>query len=277
VELLVVIAIIGILIALLLPAVQAAREAARRTQCINHLKQMGLAIHNHHDTLGMLPTGGAHWNAPRATVNGVIQVGKMQDWGWAYQILRYMEQNALWEEPSDAVVRRTPVPALFCPTRRPPSVIGTRAMLDYAGCCLNNQNGAIIRNQTWSIPDPPQMNYKEIRLADVLDGTSNTIAIGEKRLNVGRLGTGQSDDNEGYTAGWDHDEMRSSTQPKPDFTDNSSPAVHGGGLFGSSHPGIFNVAMLDGSVRAVRFSVSPTIFTRVCNRKDGQSFNASDL
>src|SRR5687767_9100015 len=98
VELLVVIAIIGILIALLLPAVQAAREAARRSQCTNNLKQIGLAFHHYHDTYRQFPYAGNGVAQPRTITNGAIATGRDQAWGWAYQILPFMEQQNLWED-----------------------------------------------------------------------------------------------------------------------------------------------------------------------------------
>jgi len=136
VELLVVIAIIGILIALLLPAVQAAREAARRAQCTNNLKQIGLGFHNHHDTLGFLPTGGRDWwDYPTFIIGDQNQTNagnpddaKRQQSGWMFQILPYIEQVPKWQSPPgnmSALDRAKQVfvgavPVYYCPSRRNP-------------------------------------------------------------------------------------------------------------------------------------------------------------
>ena len=89
VELLVVIAIIGILVALLLPAVQAAREAARRTQCVNHLHQLGIAMHNHHDVYNEFPPALAQMLVPGNT--------EIKDHSWTPYVLPYIEQPAIYE------------------------------------------------------------------------------------------------------------------------------------------------------------------------------------
>jgi prepilin-type N-terminal cleavage/methylation domain-containing protein/prepilin-type processing-associated H-X9-DG protein len=135
VELLVVIAIIGILIALLLPAVQAAREAARRAQCTNHLKQLTLAMHNHHGVYNTYPSGGTDWTYHVSVRSGRPCVGKDQSIGWGYQLLPFLEQVAAYEgaganvetDPIQQLIARsvvaiqTPVPAFSCPSRRAPA------------------------------------------------------------------------------------------------------------------------------------------------------------
>ncbi len=125
VELLVVIAIIGVLVALLLPAVQAAREAARRTQCINNLKQIGLAAQLHVDAQSYLPSGGWGWNLTGDPDEGF---GKSQPGGWIFQLLPYIEQQNLYSmgkgasllEKRDAasIVLGSPVSGYNCPSRR---------------------------------------------------------------------------------------------------------------------------------------------------------------
>ena len=96
-ELLVVIAIIGLLLALLLPAIQRAREAFNRTRCGNNLAQMALAFHTFHHDYHLLPTGGAGFY--RTLINGQPATAPDQDWGWPYQILPYLEQQALHNTP----------------------------------------------------------------------------------------------------------------------------------------------------------------------------------
>jgi len=123
VELLVVIAIIGVLVALLLPAVQAAREAARRTQCINQLKQVGLGILNLADSKGIFPTGGDKIfpEIVNYVENGVPLGPKKQGLAWGYQILPYLEKNNLAQITTQAVLQSTIVPDYICPSRRAPS------------------------------------------------------------------------------------------------------------------------------------------------------------
>jgi len=281
VELLVVITIIGILIALLLPAVQSAREAARRAQCTNHLKQIGLAFQLHHERHGYFPAGGHHWSYAPDYSNGLPQIAPRQRAGWGFQILPYVEQVALWEgvgatdEDRQRNAMGAKIPTFFCPTRRPPQAFiggswygpsGTYAhgQTDYAAS-NHDDNGIVIRtdsNQNWYSSQGP------ITMALVRDGSSNTIAVGEKRLNVALLGNFQGDDNEGYTSGWDHDVMRyTSRAPRPDPTTGD-----GEQRFGSSHPGGFNAVFADGATRFISFVVDPNVFSLMGQRSDGQTF-----
>src|SRR5262245_57451163 len=125
VELLVVIAIIGVLVALLLPAVQAAREAARRTQCSNQLRQLALAFHNHHGAHQHLPTGGWHFAWLGYPDYGY---GKDQPGGWMYNILPFIEQQAIRDigrgatgaaaKAATAKRVQSPFEGMTCPSRR---------------------------------------------------------------------------------------------------------------------------------------------------------------
>jgi prepilin-type N-terminal cleavage/methylation domain-containing protein len=278
IELLVVIAIIAILIGLLLPAVQKVREAAARMQCSNNLKQFGVAAHNHHDTLGFLPHGGGpDWSyAPAYTSLGSPATGVAQQAGWGFQILPYIEQGNLYTGANTGSIAQaqmqaigTTVKTFFCPSRRPPQAFvggawygpgGTypHAQTDYAGCGGNGDDGAIVRN-------PCNGNRTMIPLLAITDGTSNTIMIGEKRMNVAALGNFQGDDNEGYTSGWDHDTIRwTYSLPLPDQRSGD-----GEQRFGSSHTGGFLAVFADGSVKFIRYSVDSATFLHLGQRSDG--------
>ncbi len=139
VELLVVIAIIGILVALLLPAVQAARESARRVQCQNHLKQLALACHTHHQAHGFFPSGGWGWSWCGGDPDRGF--GPQQYGGWIYHLLPYIEQMPLYElgsgkleaEKRAAAGQRneTPLTILHCPSRRAAQTYPNPTWQDY--------------------------------------------------------------------------------------------------------------------------------------------------
>lgn len=140
VELLVVIAIIGILVGLLLPAVQAARESARRTQCVNQLKQIGLAMQNHVSAHEVFPTGGVEPNLriEDYTTGGINNPGRpngpnKQGLGWAFQILPYLEQANVQAMLSTNDISRVVIGSYFCPSRRSNTISPAgRALMDYA-------------------------------------------------------------------------------------------------------------------------------------------------
>jgi len=168
VELLVVIAIIGILVALLLPAVQAAREASRRMSCSNNLKQFGLAVLNYHDTYKSFPPG--RWGGSGGRVFSVHGL-----------ILPFMEQSnvrdlidytVFWDSPGNSAARAASIPVFLCPSDpqsvTPPGWAGT----NYEPCEGSDtrmSNGVINHNSG-------------IRLADITDGTSNTACFSERGL-----------------------------------------------------------------------------------------------
>jgi len=279
VELLVTITLIGILIALLLPAVQASREAARRLQCVNNLKQVGLAFQAHHDQLGYFPTAGGDWGSASAYINGSPAVGAQQGAGWGYQILPYVEGGNAWiggSATTDNARQRVAVGTLvnffFCPSRRSPMTYTyvdlyisqspddpvTHALGDYASNNLGAGTGAIRAN--WM--GPP------LGIRDMLDGASNTQLVGEKRMNLFDLGMHRSDDNEGYTSGNDWDTMRDANLPPAPDT-NAPTSENGYAEFGSSHRSGLNVVFGDGAVHHIKYSIDPNVFSRLGTRADG--------
>jgi prepilin-type N-terminal cleavage/methylation domain-containing protein len=265
IELLVVIAIIGVLIGLLMPAVQSAREAARRTQCSNHLRQVGLAFHSHENQFKHLPSGGWRFDFPPTYHDGNPVVGSEQRASWAFQILPFLEAGETWRAGAEKSIGLA-TSIYFCPSRRSsqsilipdhyvPPVSGSdvrHALIDYAG---SNRDGSGV-----------VARFAPRRLRDVLDGTSMTLLVAEKRLNVSMLGTAQNDDNEGYTAGWNTDTMRSTDKPPlPDLIGLGD----GDDRFGSSHPGLFQLTLVDGSCRTVSYSVDLNVFRQLGDLDDG--------
>ena len=164
---------------------------------------------------------------------------------------------------------RAGIKTFFCPSRGRVRIIppypawygpaGTypHAQTDYAGS--NLENTGVIRQNTG--------NFNGTTFATITDGTSETMLIGEKRLDKRNLGQYQGDDNEGYTSGWDHDVMRQTTlQPAPDTNNGGS----GEYKFGSSHPSGFQCVFADGSVRMIKFTIDLTTFSRLGDCADGQ-------
>ena len=279
IELLVVIAIIAILIGLLLPAVQKVREAAARATCQNNMKQIGLALHNYHDSNGYYPRASS--DGPSVTC---CSGDTRNEWTWMYQILPYVEQQTLFDAP-DATVQTTAVKIYYCPSRRPARTYGSNlARCDYAG------NGGELMSEwgakgmfvrTWpTLPSASTATQQYRRLADITDGLSNTIAVGEKQCHQTVLGTSGGDNERWNNSGWDEDNVRFGSNSggaagneggiAPDSQHpDSTKAQFWSRKFGSSHSSGINCLFGDGSIRNVSFSVDLEQFRRMCVINDG--------
>jgi prepilin-type N-terminal cleavage/methylation domain-containing protein len=275
VELLVVIAIIGILVALLLPAIQAAREAARRTQCSNNLKQIGIAYQNYHDTYYRFPFSGDNCITPNnSTTNTSAGAGNIHCYAWPFHILPFMEQQALYDfgliAANYAELQRSPVATYYCPSRRSIQLYKNHAKCDYSVSEGSSGTNGI------AIPRPPS-----IGMSDVTDGTSNTLLIGEGRVHRAFMNSGGccSDNEDAYTNGPSDDVARLGTRP-PESDPLDVSVVPDGAVdrqFGSSHPGGITTVLVDGSVRVVTYDVNALMFRYFSIRNDGEAFNASQL
>jgi prepilin-type N-terminal cleavage/methylation domain-containing protein len=292
IELLVVIAIIGILVALLMPAVQASREAARATQCRNNLKQIGIAVHNFHDQYQSLP--------PSRNYDHYMT--------WAFLILPYLEQVNLFDDwdpklkyyyQSDTA-RLTPIPGYTCPTRRDPTpsirndnivspfetsghVPGVTS--DYA-CSAGygragiwnwiRSNGAMIIGKATTNPPtvpvggfaPPNATLEKWKsrtaFRDLIDGVSNTILVGEKHVRPTRFGIAQED---GAIYNGDHPGSFSRCGgPGYPIARNSTDRFNNN--FGSYHAQYCNFLLGDGSVRNISVNISTDLLGRLTSRND---------
>jgi prepilin-type processing-associated H-X9-DG protein len=302
VELLVVIAIIGILIALLLPAVQSAREAARRTQCINNMKQWGIGFHEHHDTYKKLPfAAGIRFNP---TTNTNLRET------WVTYLWRFIEQEALverydfnvnfWEPPNtiqnslDSPVGMR-VAIYYCPSDRPgatnmsPSDTYWRAKGNY-----NLNWGNVMQPHTGTVPigiapfgyinRATRTQIREPKFNDFLDGTTNTLLMAEQLVPMrdedqDHRGDIQNDDEVcTYFMTINTPNTTANDVMAPGFCVNNPrqglPCTTGANRHKaarSRHPGGVNAMLGDGSVRFVRNSISLTVWQAVGTMNGGES------
>ncbi len=301
IELLVVIAIIAVLIGLLLPAVQKVREAAARTQCMNNLKQIGLAMHNYHDTQQTLPTGGKKIFGYRI--------------GWAGFVLPYIEQNNLYQQAQQAAraswdstsgysawrspgLQSTPSFALFTSPIKvyvcPSSELGTQS--PDAATSSTSPNAALeaalhyrANGGATSVPLIPgtqnaHANWSnsgviyptsQTRLTDITDGTSNTLLAGETSSAVGRKSPlswpGIQPWTWGYyyygdTQGWlmiDHKIVAWPIGYTGTFLTNETP-------YTSNHTGGVNALFCDGSVNFLAKTTALTVLQALATRANGE-------
>lgn len=297
VELLVVITIIGILIALLLPAVQAAREAARRLQCSNNLKQLALGCLQHETAQGWLPTDG--WNG--CWIGDPDKgFGAEQPGGWLYNVLPYVELATLHDigaGKSDSEKRALwtsaigiPVALDFCPSRRQPmagplhpywqqntlpfqNVDYSPTMLVAYGDYAINAGPTAIGSPYDASPDGVSYERSTVFMATITDGTSNTYLVGEKYMNPDSYfdGTDAAGDTADPYEGHDWDICRwthPSYYPRQDQAGANSIQC-----FGSAHAGGFNMALCDGSVRSISYSIDAETHRCLGNRRDGNSID----
>ncbi len=304
VEVLVAISIIGMLLALLLPAVQAAREAGRRNTCKNNLRNIALAIANHESAHRRLPSAGwgFQWfgDPDRGT-------GQHQPGGWSCNVLPYVERRdlaLLGSGQPDKVKRQlaakanqTVVGLFYCPTRRgiglypfdmawPPrnaDLVSEAAKTDYAinagdlfiaaGGPLNYQQAADPAYVWTDFSKATGVSYfrSTVTMAQIRDGLSLTYLVGEK--NVSWVGMDYGDD-QGLLVGYDLDNSRWTLPNARPLPDGSTPAARD---FGSAHPGVCQFIMCDGSAREISFSIDPLVHRRLGNRLDGEAVDDAAL
>lgn len=300
IELLVVIAIIAILIGLLVPAVQKVREAAARTQCQNNLKQIGLALHNYHDTMGSLPPGG---------VSKIIRpTAPSSEAGVSFQvlILPYIEQGNLlvkfdltlgFRSRINYPLSNIRVPIYQCPsssfaksnlaaelTVNDPGGTGTTTLPDFPYVCHYIGVAGPKNGTRYAVDLPNSTNgglarqgilYRDstIRLTDIYDGTSNTFMVGELSFNANNLGyrtyiRGCNSDAGNPACG----STRNVTYPL-----NSRPYNNVSGFndisFGSQHTNGANFLLGDGSVRWVANSIDFLLYQALASRDGGEVAN----
>ena len=261
VELLVVIAIIGVLVGLLLPAVQSAREAARRCSCSNNMAQLGLAIHNFEFSMEYLPSGTINPGGPIRTEEKGSHVG------YLVQLLPYVEHQGIANNfdisagtyaPKNAAARKQVITAYLCPSFPVGhNMDGSSGLANYAGC-HHEQESQIDADNNGLL----YLNSR-VRYGDITDGSSHTILIGEllpRETSLGwASGTSATLRNTGSIGGskeWAANRMQA-----------LDPLEVGG--FASMHYNGAQFVMGDGSVQFLSASIDPILFQNLGHRSDG--------
>jgi len=266
IELLVVIAIIAVLVGILLPAVQQAREAARRTQCRNNLKQIGLALQNYHDSMNIFPIG---YCAGMPYVDGATDTAP--GWGWPSYLLPQLEQENLqsqfnWNQPVESAAGiQAMIPVYLCPSDITPAgpvavqdasgtTLGMAAPTSYAGNCGSDLTGVDDRTGLGLF-----FRNSGVRISHVVDGTSQTIAVGERAFAKVQCVWAGAINKAIVTRGPSNPNVGTSTEPAPCLVlahchFNNTIGDPDGGLddFSSMHSGGSHFVFVDGSVHFIR-------------------------
>jgi len=285
VELLVVIAIIGILIALLLPAVQSARETARRMSCTNNLKQIGLALHMYHDVHRELPMGWLGFDT-----SGQPDWEGEPGWGWSTRILPFIEQNPLYEngidmnvpitDSANAAVRLTVIETFRCPSDKGkevfdlkdavdedtegPNVLATLATSNYVGVFGVTDMHDLCESGSCQGEGTFYLN-RGVKFSEITDGLSNTCMVGERWSKwIYSTWTGV------VAGGW-HAPARIVAVASDEFPPNSEESVeqqtHN---FSSYHPAGTNFLLADGHVRMITETINLGVYRAICTREGGE-------
>ncbi len=291
IELLVVIAIIGVLIALLLPAVQAAREAARRAQCTNNLKQVALAAHNYMDSFGALPMGTPMMWYPKFNINDgqsvfVSMLGQIEQ----ASLFNAVNFTHLIYANENSTIQRTGVSSLWCPSDgdvsriiAPPTGMDSMpqgqfftAFTSYAACSgiWYHHSYDLTLNRTLTAQDNGLMFANSaVRMADITDGTSNTLMFGERAHSL--LNTTERPLWHWWFDGYYGDTLFWTLYPinphRKLGTNTANQSTSNAYIEGASsmHPGGANFALADGSVRFLKDTIQTWPFDQVTGKPLG--------
>lgn len=265
VELLVVIAIIGILVALLMPAVQAAREGARRMSCSNNLHQIGLALHNYHQTHRTFPPGTIEYRNAHRVVSRNPNAGL--NFAWSALILPFLEQSAVLNEidyaypfdaPENAEIAAQTLPVYLCPTVPDGYELRQGRGPCHYGGISGKQKPSLLGTLLYDVPTSSNGRLtgvkpaRAVRAADILDGLTNTIMVAEDSMNQdGQWISGGNVMEVAYTV----------NDPAVAVFDNE---------IRSYHPGGANSINADGSVRFLAETMTREIVAALSTRANGE-------
>lgn len=265
IELLVSIAIVGVLAALLVPAVQSSREAARRTICKNQLRQLGLALHMYHEVHRCFPPGSYVMGPSFPMQSG---------WGWGAMALPYIEQNAIYKEinfgTGTGLGANLPLIAIGIPAFRCPAEIGADAI----SCAPPGGSAFQLASGNYCGSEGVLSAMSAIRIAQITDGTTQTLMLGERLVQPGGLTSLP------FTSAWcgqvafaDEYDLRSVPYLLPDANHPINASPSDPLCFGSRHPNGANFVLADGSCVFLNNSIDTQVFVALGTPDGGETVN----